>query len=236
MNKKLITTLFIAAFLLASIGFVSASDNGQGINVKISWDDTSSSDRPAEVVVSLIKDGIVVETSKLNASNSWSATFENQDSNGDYSIQVNDISNYQIKKSGNANDGFVIAAKINTGILGATENENPVEQTDVSETPVTQNISVDDTIPETTNSSDNQTDNSTDDSNSTDDETEETTEEITTTTTTTKVVSTVEKENAVKKPVKKEQTNHTLRNTGLPIALVLAAIAAIFIPIAYKKK
>lgn len=261
MNKKLLTILFIAVFIAASVGFVSASDDVQDINVKISWDDAGSSERPAAVSVSLIHDGKVVKTAKLSASNSWSTTFENQDIDGSYSVQVGDISNYAVQSGGNAKSGFVITAKINNDALLASDDESAVEESDVSETQAdedtnptgddsnpTENISSENATDKDTGndtSADNKTDNKTDDSNSTEPkgeprkETEETTDlpEKSTTgkTVTTKVVTTIVKESTPKKPVK-ANTTHTLKNTGLPVALVLVAIGAIFLPMAYRKR
>ncbi|WP_458402718.1 Cna B-type domain-containing protein [Methanobrevibacter sp.] len=257
MNKKLLTILFIAVFIAASVGFVSASDDVQDINVKISWDDAGSSERPDTVSVSLIHDGKVVKTAKLSASNSWSTTFENQDIDGSYSIKVGDISNYAVKSRGDAESGFVITAKINNDALLASDDESAVEQSDVSETQADgdTNQTGDDSNPTENISSENSTDkdtgndtsadNKTDDSNSTEPkgeprkETEETTDlpEKSTTgkTVTTKVVTTIVKETTPKKPVK-ANTTHTLKNTGLPVALVLVAIGAIFLPMIYRKR
>lgn len=266
MNKKLLTILFVSVFLIASIGFVSASDDTRDITVSISWDDNGAGDRPGSVSVSLVQNGNVVETKKLSESNSWSATFENQDADGSYSVKVGDISKYEVSTSGNAENGFSIKAKINEDVLGASNDKNAVEENDVSETPVKEEATNEAPVKEADNGetpvaedgdvNTTQDENQTGDSNTTDNKTDNSTEpsngttpketekeipnkddgKIITETTTTKVISTIIKESTPKKPVKAHNTTHTLKNTGLPVALVLAAICAIFIPIAYRKK
>ena len=79
MSKKIFVLLFVAVFLIASIGFISAedsaddavesSDNLKNITVKKIWDDKGfESQRPNSVQVELYVGGKLVDRINLNSS------------------------------------------------------------------------------------------------------------------------------------------------------------------------
>lgn len=245
MNKKLFTILLVAIFLVASVGFISAadaSDDGdatQTISVKIKWNGDSQSDRPSSITVNLIKDGNVVDSAKLSADNSWSAKFT-VDGDGSYSVkQASDLSDYSISTSGSASSGFVITNTLKESALGVPESDDTLEvDTDENNTL----IANDTTEGTDTNNDTNETDEGSTDTNSTDEndtEIDGTDAPITDSTqdVTKEPVKKVEKKvekKVVKKP--KNVTQNKLKNTGLPvIVLVIVAIAIAFVPFRRKK-
>ena len=131
MNKKLFTIMFVAIFLIASIGFVSASDDAKNISVKLVWDDNGNDvARPDAVTVNLILDGKVVDTAKLNDSNSWKTAFKNLDPNEDYTITVDDISGFTLKTSKDGESGFIITGIAQESVLGASDDQATVSGDD----------------------------------------------------------------------------------------------------------
>lgn len=59
------------------------------------WNDKGyESRRPSEVTVHLLKNGTVVDTRKLNASNGWKCTFENLSKEASYSVTEDTVSGY----------------------------------------------------------------------------------------------------------------------------------------------
>ena len=120
MNKKLFTIMFVAIFLIASIGFVSASDDAKNISVKFVWDDNGND----------ILDGKVVDTAKLSDSNSWKTAFKNLDPNEDYTITVDDISGFTLKTSKDGESGFIITGIAQESVLGASDDQATVSGDD----------------------------------------------------------------------------------------------------------
>lgn len=242
MDKKLFTILLVAIFLVASIGFVSAADDGdssQTITVKINWNGDSQSDRPDSITVNLIKDGKVVDSKKLSAENSWSTNFI-VDGDGSYSVQqASDLSDYSVSTKGSASSGFVITNTFTAKILGAPESNDTLEAEDDVDTALTE---VNGTDTGNNNDTDNGTDEGETDTNTTDENYTETTGDdspmvISPSKEKTDIVKKVEKK-VIKKTEKqpKNVTKNKLRNTGLPvIALVIVAFAAAFVPFTRKK-
>lgn len=235
MNKKLFTIMFVAIFLIASIGFVSASDDAKNISVKLVWDDNGNDvAKPDAVTVNLILDGKVVDTAKLSDSNSWKTAFKNLDPNEDYTITVDDISGFTLKTSKDGESGFIITGIAQESVLGASDDQATVSGDDdpaTGDNPVVPPTTGDDPSSDEdgTQTGDNGTDDSDNETAPTGNATNITANQPTSKKTT--VVKKVVKKET--KPVKK--TNNKLKDTGLPIALVLIAIACIFIPIARKK-
>lgn len=248
MNKKLFITMFVAIFLLASIGFVSASYASDDISVSMVWDDNGNSvDRPNEVTVNLIEDGKVVDTATLSKSNSWKTTFKNQDSDGHYSIKVSSVSGYSVSVK-NTENGFIITGISNEPVLSATNDENVVsanetatENNDSNGTNTSNNSTGNEETNTTEDTTDNSTDKNTSDETSkdTNDTTPSKTKETTKKTDKTTPDKKTNKNKAAQKDktAKKNNTNKTtMKKAGLPIALVLVAMAGIFIPIARRKE
>ena len=260
MNKKIIYLSFLAVFLILSVSMVCAEDDGtQNISVNLVWSD--SNNLPESVTVELLKDGSVVDTKTLSAGNSWSATFTNQDLDGSYSVKVADNSDYTTSVSGDVNSGFKITGKtINNEKTSDNTNKNAEKTQEKSNFTSSANV-----LKQYLNSSNvsNSTDNSTNKTNDT--SIENTTDENSTektngtsidnstkksnstliidNTTKTKTVKAVTKVNEVvkeKHPLKKAAENktvkHDLKNTGLPIALVVIALAVLIaVPMLRKK-
>ena len=266
MNRKLFTILIVSVFLIASIGFVSASDDAgdssHKISVKIKWNGDDQSNRPGSVTVNLMKDGKVVDTATLSASNSWSAKFSVSD-DGSYSVsQSGGLSGYSVSTGGSSSSGFVITNTLKETPLGAAENEDTLEEDSTDE--VYANASDDEKITEgetnqtgDNSTAENQTDNNQteDDGNATtgndDDDTgtddgktsDTTTQDSKKTSSKDKPVEVKKTEKKVEKKVVKQEkqkpknvTKTQLRNTGIPvIILVLVAFAAAFVPFSRKK-
>lgn len=58
------------------------------------WDDSGHTEnRPQEVVVQLLKDGVVSSTVTLSASNNWSYTWSGLDANSNWQIVERDVAN-----------------------------------------------------------------------------------------------------------------------------------------------
>lgn len=257
MDKKLITIFLLAALLTVSVGFISAADNDetQSISVSIKWDDNGQADaRPTSVVVNLIKDGKIVDSKKLSAKNSWSATF-NVDEDGSYSVSEDTPSDYSVSNKGDASRGFVITNKLKAEVLGASENEKQLKTNDVEDEPVksseindvigddnetgVENSTVVENNTDTNSSDENNTkttDNGTVGNNTPPQYDEDTIEEV-------EITSKIEKSKEIKKDVKKEDkekkkppkpknvTKNHLKNTGIPaVILVVAVFVAAFIP------
>ena len=262
--KKIFIVLLISLFLIASAGFISAADSSDDsetidIPVKIVWNDEDSlSDRPSEVTVTLVKDGNIVDTVKLNEENSWNFTFEDMDADGSYSIIESDISDYSVKTVGDVENGFVITYSIAKEILKAGEDDA------VETAPSEDNLSDDDV--ETPLEEDNTTENTNDDENSTVNETETTVntnqtdndtsekqtdnnsskknqtdkskpaKKDTKIKTTTKITYKATEKQTPKEPVKTNETTPLDAKTGLPIAvLVLVAIVIAIVPFNRRK-
>lgn len=261
MNRKLLTILFIAVFLTACISFVSAADDvkTQDISVKLTWNDQVNV--PEKVTVNLLKDNKIVDTAVLSKSNSWSTVFKNQENDGQYSIKVNDNSDYSFKINGDAEKGFIITGNVikgdvlgiddkttaedilNTEIPSSGDEDNLTEGESGDDSPTTADEGTTPTEEEETNSTgddnstSNSTDNSTENSTSTDDIDDTSKDKNTTTKKTTTTKETV-KTKIVKHYNKTKPENNTkqdMKKTGIPIALVLVAMIAIFVPIIRRK-
>lgn len=235
MYKKLLGILVIAVFLITSVGAISAADS---VSVKVTWD----GDAPDYVTVNLIKDGKVVDSAKLNDSNSWKTTFK-VDDDGSYKVSEVVSDEYSYSVSGNANSGFVISNKLvkTDDILGASVDETIADSSadDVLE----DNSSDVENSTETDDANATDDTNTTDDTNATDDETdgtdtEDESEEVTETVTSTVTEHQVTK--IVEQPDKKKPVNNTTKvknkNTGLPVAVLICAVfVAAFVPFTRKK-
>lgn len=250
MNKKIFVLLFVAVFLIASIGFISAedsaddavgsSDNLKNITVKKIWDDKGfESQRPDSVQVELYVGGKLVDKVKLNSSDNWKAIFKNVDVSGEVKVvELNRSSDYKISYDGNVEDGFVITSKIaknatKDDVLGKSNDSDKLADNNTSQK---QN---------TTENNNTKVQNASADDNKTENITiynitNETDIEINNTTTIKNVNKTVNKTvvvNEEKAPPKKPPANLIdLRNTGLPILfLVIVAIGAVFFSLRRKK-
>lgn len=250
MSKKIFVLLFVAVFLIASIGFISAedsaddavgsSDNLKNITVKKIWDDKGfESQRPDSVQVELYVGGKLVDKVKLNSSDNWKAIFKNVDVSGDVKVvELNRSSDYKISYDGNVEDGFVITSKIaknatKDDVLGKSNDSDKLADNNTSQK---QN---------TTENNNTKVQNASADDNKTENKTiynitNETDIEINNTTTIKNVNKTVNKTvvvNEEKAPPKKPPANLIdLRNTGLPILfLVIVVIGAVFFSLRRKK-
>lgn len=250
MSKKIFVLLFVAVFLIASIGFISAedsaddvvvsSDNLKNITVKKVWDDKGfESQRPDSVQVELYVGGKLVDRINLNSSDNWKAIFKNVDVSGEVKVvELNRSSDYKISYDGNVEDGFVITSKIaknatKDDVLGKSNDSDKLADNNTSQK---QN---------TTENNNTKVQNASADDNKTENITiynitNETDIEINNTTTIKNVNKTVNKTvvvNEEKAPPKKPPANLIdLRNTGLPILfLVIVAIGAVFFSLRRKK-
>lgn len=250
MSKKIFVLLFVAVFLIASIGFISAedsaddavgsSDNLKNITVKKVWDDKGfESQRPDSVQVELYVGGKLVDKVKLNSSDNWKAIFKNVDVSGEVKVvELNRSSDYKISYDGNVDEGFVITSKIaknatKDDVLGKSNDSDKLADNNTSQK---QN---------TTENNNTKVQNASADDNKTENITiynitNETDIEINNTTTIKNVNKTVNKTvvvNEEKAPPKKPPANLIdLRNTGLPILfLVIVVIGAVFFSLRRKK-
>lgn len=250
MSKKIFVLLFVAVFLIASIGFISAedsaddavgsSDNLKNITVKKIWDDKGfESQRPDSVQVELYVGGKLVDRINLNSSDNWKAIFKNVDVSGEVKVvELNRSSDYKISYDGNVEDGFVITSKIaknatKDDVLGKSNDSDKLADNNTSQK---QN---------TTENNNTKVQNASADDNKTENKTiynitNETDIEINNTTTIKNVNKTVNKTvvvNEEKAPPKKPPANLIdLRNTGLPILfLVIVVIGALFFSLRRKK-
>lgn len=250
MSKKIFVLLFVAVFLIASIGFISAedsaddavgsSDNLKNITVKKIWDDKGfESQRPDSVQVELYVGGKLVDRINLNSSDNWKAIFKNVEVSGDVKVvELNRSSDYKISYDGNVEDGFVITSKIaknatKDDVLGKSNDSDKLADNNTSQK---QN---------TTENNNTKVQNASADDNKTENKTiynitNETDIEINNTTTIKNVNKTVNKTvvvNEEKAPPKKPPANLIdLRNTGLPILfLVIVVIGAVFFSLRRKK-
>ena len=241
MNKKFLMIFLVAAFLVASLGVISAANDSDWISVKIVWDDNVK-DIPDSVTVNLMKDGKVVDSAKLSEKNSWKVNFS-VDEDGNYQVQEVISSDYSININGNAQKGFIITnALIENDVLGAGDDETPLEDASDNDQLADDNESEliganNDTATGATNGTGNGTDNSTDTNSTIPDDNEDSddnSDDKTTTKTTTTTKTVVKK---VPKEVKKKPADtEKLKKTGFPlVVLIIAIIVAIFIPFARKR-
>lgn len=61
------------------------------ITIKKTWNTGSTTGIPTSVTVQLLRDGIVVETAKLNKQNNWQITYSNMPESDGYSIQETEV-------------------------------------------------------------------------------------------------------------------------------------------------
>ena len=255
MFKKLLAIFIVLLFLITSISVISAADDSNTISVKVLWEDDIA-EVPDEVVVNLLKDGKIVDSAKLNDTNSWNTTFE-VDDDGNYEVEEVISDDYSTEITGNAKEGFTVKnALVKEDVLGAVADEDSLGESsaddnlsqseddlasagdnsllgDNSTGNGTSNSSTNSSTNNSTNNSTviatNDDDNDTDSNDDDDDSDEKTTTTITTTTTTKKVTKQDDK--------KPENTTETKNNnTGFPIiVLVIAVFAAVLIPLSRKK-
>ena len=256
MNKKFLMIFLVAAFLVASLGVISAANDSDCISVKIVWDDNVK-DIPDSVTVNLMKDGKVVDSAKLSEKNSWKVNFT-VDEDGNYQVQEVISSDYSININGNAQKGFIITnALIENDVLGAGDDETPLEDASDNDQLADDNESeliganndtatganngtgngTNGTAGGANNATGNGTDNSTDTNSTIPDDNEDSddnSDDKTTTKTTTTTKTVVKK---VPKEVKKKPADtEKLKKTGFPlVVLIIAIIVAIFIPFARKR-
>ena len=60
------------------------------------WDDEAGSDRPAEVVVQLLRDGEVYDTVTLNAENNWRYTWSDLDDSYTWTVVEEECKGYTV--------------------------------------------------------------------------------------------------------------------------------------------
>lgn len=227
MNKKIFLLVLVSIFLIASVGFITAADsaNIKDIHVKKVWKDTGfENERPTFIEIQLFVDGKLVNTTKLNESNEWKATFKDVEVSGEVKVVENtSYSNYNVSYSGNIDDGFIITSTI---LKTPGKDVNGNASGDNGTNPIKGNSTNDNgTVPSGNNgtipSNDNRTDN-----NSSVDVNVNVNESVT--------VKEVSKE---KTPDKKSNDTVTyLRNTGFPVAiLVIGVLGAVFIPLLRRK-
>lgn len=253
MNKKLLTILFIAVFLIVSASFVCAEGETKSIPVKIIWDDADhTSDRPAQITVKLTCNDSVVDSALLSESNSWATTFNVQDDGSTYKVQSETPTDYSTKINEDG-QGFLITNKIIADKLSTSETESPIEETNTEDTtPTNSDGTSNGTSDGESNTNDANKTNETEDTNKTDNEnkSQDTTSNNDKTKDTNqtkkpeqkvqKIVQKVQKSVKKTKPVQKNNKTvdpAKLKHTGLPIiALVLVVIIVAFIPIIRRKK
>ncbi|MCQ2970448.1 MAG: Cna B-type domain-containing protein [archaeon] len=237
MYKRIFSILIVMVFLMFSVSAVFAESDavqdtgGEStsriINVKVIWnDDGQTNNRPDSVTVRLLNNGSVVDSVILNESNFWNGTFKILD-NGNYDVEeTGDLSSYSISLTGDMDNGFVITNTIkqapNNGSDDMIVDEN---STDNSSDDV--NGIIDDsnhTVDQNDAKDENQTENISQAKNTTYNNND-------------KEKQVIKKEN---KSVKKNNTNITgikLKNTGLPVVVLVVVLFIIVItPISRWKK
>ena len=126
MYKKLFAVMIVAVFLITSIAAISAEDTNS-ISVKITWDGDS---QPDYVLVNLLKDGVVVDSAKLSAENSWSTTFK-VDDDGEYKVSEIVSNDYSYSVKGDVISRFVISNHlVNEDVLKASGDKDTVTDGD----------------------------------------------------------------------------------------------------------
>lgn len=243
MNRKFLALCIFLLFLIISVGIVSAED-GDVKQIKV----RATGDMPSTITVSLLGDGKVVDTATLSQGNSWSTTFK-VNADGDYHVVANENPDYSMSVSGSADSGFVVNSKQIGEKLSENADDLIKENNSTEITPdvnTTEGTRADDNITETSPDV-NTTEEALIDYNITvNNLTENRTKEINITVENknTSDSNNINNQNKIvkkedKKPVEKKEnkTNKVkLRNTGLPLTvLVIAAFAAIFIPITRRK-
>ena len=63
--------------LTASVKYACLGDEPATMTVQKAWKSDSESDRPVQIVVQLLRDGMVRDTVMLTAGNGWAYTWEN---------------------------------------------------------------------------------------------------------------------------------------------------------------
>ncbi len=212
------------------------------ISVKVRWDGDSSK-IPGSVTVKLMRGGSVVDTAVLSPANSWSATFK-VTGDGSYSV-VESQNGFTASVSGNANSGFVITNKIASNeVLGAADDDNADDAGDNTADGDGQDPnSADDAANDGANNTNNTNetdDNATDDTQAPiADSTQDNNTGASNSTDTSKKSEPVTKEVVKQKVVKHTKKTPTKVNhkTGIPmVILVVAVMAAAFVPFARKKR
>lgn len=244
MNRKFLALCIFLLFLIISVGIVSA-ENEDVKQIKV----RATGDMPSTITVSLLCDGKVVDTATLSQGNSWSTTFK-VNADGDYRVVANENPDYSMSVSGSADSGFVVnskqisAEKLSENADDLIKENNSTEITpDVNTTEATQaDDNITETSPDVNTAEETPIDLNITVNNLTENRTNEI--NITVENKNTSDSNNINVQNKIvkkedKKPVEKKEnkTNKVkLRNTGLPLTvLVIAAFAAIFIPITRRK-
>lgn len=207
------------------------------ISVKVRWDGDSSK-IPGSVTVKLMRGGSVVDTAVLSPANSWSATFK-VTGDGSYSV-VEAQNGFTASVSGNANSGFVITNKIASNeVLGAADDAGDNTADGDGQDPNSADDAANDGSDDTNNTNETD-DNATDDTPAPiADSTQDNDTGASNTTNTSKKSEPVTKEVVKQKVVKHTKKTPTKVNhkTGIPmVILVVAVMAAAFVPFARKKR
>lgn len=84
--------------------------NSKAIYVVVKWEDNNDALkwRPKDVLVSLKRNGQIVDSEILSPTNAWSHTFQNLPLDGDYSVEQTPVEHYKTTYNGDAQNGFVI--------------------------------------------------------------------------------------------------------------------------------
>lgn len=84
--------------------------NEISIYVVKKWDDKNNAakKRPEYIKIELLNGIDVVSSAKLSESTGWSHTFTGVSKDGNYSVREKTVSNYKVKYSGDATNGFVV--------------------------------------------------------------------------------------------------------------------------------
>lgn len=228
-----------------SVGAISASDS---ISVKVVWEGDSHA-VPDNVIVNLLKNGHVVDSAKLNASNNWRTTFEVDDDDGDYDVKEVQSSDFSSSVKGSADEGFVIKNTLVRDVLKSDANNSNTNGNSSDRGQKLNDVLKAAGDNETDNATDNSTSNATDNSTgnasaNTNGGSKDTSTKTSKDTTQNgnKPKSTVTTTTITKTYINEPDDNNTNTTkstpieTGLPIIVLFAAVfVAAFIPIFRKR-
>lgn len=88
----------------------SNTSNSKTIYVVVKWEDSNDALkwRPKKVLVSLKRNGQIVDSEVLSPLNAWAHTFQNLSTDGQYSVEEESVEYYDTTYNGDAENGFVI--------------------------------------------------------------------------------------------------------------------------------
>ena len=98
----------------ANGGIVIGTDATTSVNITKVWSGDSKDDRPAAITISLLGNGVVIDTVTLTAAENWSHTFEalpTTDKNGrayTYTVSETAVPGYTTQITGDAKTGFTV--------------------------------------------------------------------------------------------------------------------------------